>query len=33
MFVFSEDGSRFCVEFSDTNFDTGHYGSYRGVRQ
>jgi hypothetical protein len=32
-FIFSDDGDTFCVEFSDTNGDTGGMGSYRGVRQ
>lgn len=32
-FVFSGDGNKFCVEFSDTNGDSGPLGSYRGQRQ
>ena len=32
-FVFSADGSRFEVEFSDTNGDNGPLGSYVGTRQ
>ena len=32
-FVFSADGSRFDVEFSDTNGDNGPLGSYVGTRQ
>jgi len=32
-FVFSADGSRFDVEFSDTNGDNGPLGSYFGARQ
>ena len=32
-FVFSEDGSSFCVEFSDTNGDFGDLGSFTGVKQ
>lgn len=32
-FVFSADGSRFDVEFSDTNGDAGPLGSYTGTRQ
>lgn len=31
-FTFSLDGDRFCVEFSDTNGDSGEQGSYTGVR-
>lgn len=31
-FVFSEDGSRFCVGFSDTNNDMGGLGSFAGNR-
>ncbi len=32
-FVFSEDGSEFCVEFVDSNNDQGALGSFAGVRQ
>jgi hypothetical protein len=32
-FVFSDDGDTFCVEFSDTNNDTGALGSFTGQRQ
>ena len=32
IFLFSEDGSEFCVEFSDTNDDTGALGSFVGAR-
>lgn len=31
-FLFNKDGDEFCVEFSDTNGDTGGMGSYRGYR-
>lgn len=32
IFLFGEDGSEFCVEFSDTNDDSGALGSFVGVR-
>jgi hypothetical protein len=32
-FLFSEDGRRFCVAFSDTNGDTGDMGTYVGFKQ
>ena len=32
-FIFSEDGSSFCGEYTDTNLDTGKLGSFVGVRQ
>jgi hypothetical protein len=32
LFLFSEDGNEFCVEFSDTNGDAGELGTYRGTR-
>ncbi|HOB73395.1 MAG TPA: hypothetical protein PKG54_02615 [Phycisphaerae bacterium] len=32
LFLFSEDGNEFCVEFSDTNGDAGDLGTYRGTR-
>lgn len=31
-FIFSDDGSTFCVEFSDTNGDEGPLGSFTGER-
>ncbi|GMU23325.1 MAG: hypothetical protein AMXMBFR13_34040 [Phycisphaerae bacterium] len=31
-FLFSDDGTEFCVEFSDTNGDAGPMGTYKGVR-
>jgi hypothetical protein len=31
-FLFSNDGESFCVEFADTNGDTGGMGTYRGTR-
>lgn len=31
-FVFSDDGTEFCVEYQDTNSDMGDLGSFRGER-
>ena len=31
-FLFSEDGGRFCVSYSDTNGDAGDMGSFAGTR-
>ncbi len=32
-FLFRPDGDRFCVEFSDTNGDSGPMGTYTGFKQ
>lgn len=32
-FRFSDDGGSFCVEYSDTNGDTGALGDFRGTRR
>ena len=32
-FIFSEDAQRFCVEFNDTNGDSGRLGTYTGLKQ
>ena len=32
LFLFGEDGETFCVEFDDSNGDTGPMGTYRGRR-
>ena len=33
IFLFTEDGQRFCVAFNDTNGDAGDMGKFSGVRQ
>jgi hypothetical protein len=33
MFLFSQDGNRFCCAFDDTNGDVGALGSFEGVRE